>query len=107
MQDLRAELTETVAMMDTALRKYKERAKEYSEAEKAYRIALHSEIMILKDQKFAATLISDLARGNKEIAELKRARDYSQALLKSAYEAINVNKIKVKLIEEQIKREWK
>ncbi|MBU5486488.1 hypothetical protein KQI86_19490 [Clostridium sp. MSJ-11] len=53
-----------------------EKAKEYAENEKKYRIALAKEIMKLKAEGLQATLIPDVARGN--VADLKFKRDLSE-----------------------------
>ena len=52
-------------------------ARERAEAEKAYRMALAKEIVMLKDAGQSVTLIGDIARGN--TAEMKFARDLADA----------------------------
>lgn len=52
-------------------------AKEKAEKERNYRRELAKEIFKLRDQKYPATLIPDLARGN--TAELKFERDLAEA----------------------------
>jgi hypothetical protein len=47
-----------------------------------------------------------LARGNERIANLKMNRDVKETLYKSALEAINVYKLQIRLISEQLEREW-
>lgn len=107
MQDLIEQRNKAIKTMQSALELLPKRSKEYAEAEKNYRVELRKEMLFLRNDGYPATLVSDLARGKKEIAELKEKRDIAESLMKSANEAINVYKIEVKLIEEQIKREWK
>ena len=52
------------------------------------------------------TVISDLCRGREDIAELKQRRDCSEALYKASQEAINVYKLKIRTVDEDIKRTW-
>lgn len=107
MQDLMQQRNKAVKTMQSALEMLPKRSKDYAAAEKNYRVELRKEMMFLRSEGYPATLVSDLARGKKEIAELKEKRDIAESLMKSANEAINVYKIEVKLIEAQIEREWK
>lgn len=59
----------------------------YAEAEKAYRIALAKEIMILREQKMPATLVGDIARGN--LADLKYKRDLAEMQYKTSRDMLN------------------
>ena len=54
----------------------------YATAEKEYRLALGKEIVILRDAKMPATLISDVARAN--VAEIKFKRDLAEQEYKIA-----------------------
>ncbi|KJS84996.1 MAG: hypothetical protein JM58_09525 [Peptococcaceae bacterium BICA1-8] len=63
----------------------KARAKALSEME--YRKALQVEILLLKENKMAVTLISDIARG--ECAELKYKRDLAEAEYKVAVASLS------------------
>lgn len=58
--------------------------REKAEAERKYRVALQQEELKLKEKGYAATLISDLARGNEEVANLKFERDVAETMYKSA-----------------------
>ena len=53
-----------------------------------------------------ATVTSDLCRGRPEIAELKRLRDCSEAVYKASQEAINVYKLRIRMVDAQITRVW-
>lgn len=74
--------------------------------ERDYRVALAAEELRLSDAGERATLIPDLARGVPEIAALKCARDCSEALYKASCEAVNVEKLKARVIAAQIERDW-
>jgi chromosome segregation ATPase len=58
-----------------------------SEAEKKYRTKLAQKILILRTEKYPATLIQDIARGDEEISLLKLERDKYEAL----YDACKYN----------------
>ena len=54
----------------------------------------------------AVTLTSDLCRGREDIAELKRLRDCSEAIYRASQEAINVYKLRIRMLDAQIARVW-
>lgn len=93
-------------MLEKALSEFSKRGRAYAEAEQSYRVALAQKMLVLRDQGFPATLIGDLARGDKEVARLKLDRDCSEAVYDSAREAINVYKKQIDVLREQIEREW-
>lgn len=94
-------------MLEKALSEFSKRGRAYAEAEQSYRVALAQKMLVLRDQGFPATLIGDLARGDKEVAGLKLERDCSEAVYDSAREAINVYKKQIDVLREQIDREWR
>lgn len=94
-------------MLEKALSEFSKRGKAYAEAEQDYRIALAQKILLLRDQGYPATLISDLARGDKEVARLKFERDCAETVYDSAKEGINVFKKQIDVLREQIDREWR
>lgn len=106
--DLWTEITNRLDMLDDAVKQIRFRGRDYAEAESKYRTALAVEMLRLRDEEgYPVTLVPDLARGKPEVARLKVDRDCKESLYKSALEAINVNKIRVKILEQQLDREWK
>ena len=106
MSDLIQELNAKNTLLSKAITELKNRGQDLAQAERDYRVALQKEIIRLRTDNTSVTLTSDLARGNEEVAGLKYQRDLADVLYKSASEAINVYKLQVRLLEEQIKREW-
>ena len=94
-------------MLEVALKECKVRGKAAAEAEQTYRVALAKKILELREASYPATLIGDLARGDKEVARLKFERDYSEVVYDNAKEAVNVYKRQIDVLREQIDREWK
>ena len=80
--------------------------KNYADAEKNYKIALAKKILLERERGTPVTIISDVCRGNPEIAQLRFARDVAEVTYKAALEAINVYKIEVNILREQADREW-
>lgn len=71
-----------------------------------YRIALAEETLRLRSEGERATLIPDLARGDRHVAELRQLKDCAEAIYKTTQEAINVNKLRIRTLSEQLNREW-
>lgn len=74
--------------------------------EAAYRKALRVEILNERVNGTPVTIISDICRGKEEIADLKCARDCSEALYKSSQEKINSIKLQLRLLNDEIQRTW-
>ena len=93
-------------MLEVALKECKTRGRAAAEAEQAYRVKLAEKILLLREDKFPATLIGDLARGDREVAQLKFERDCAEVVYDNAKEAVNVFKRQIDVLREQIEREW-
>ena len=100
------EVWRRAALLEAALKECSKRGKAAAEAERAYRVALAEKILLLRDGGYPATLIGDLARGDREIARLKFDRDCSTVVYENAKEAVLVYKKQIDLLREQIEREW-
>lgn len=106
MQDLINELGARSSRLDAALREYGKRGREYARAEHDYRVALSQMILRERDKGTPVTIISDVFRGSAEIARKRLERDIAETMYKSAGEAINVYKLQLRLLENQVDREW-
>lgn len=106
-QDLMLDLQGKVQLLDKALQQLGKRGRDYAEAERDYRVALAKKIAVERDKGTPVTIISDVCRGSQEIANAKFQRDTAEVVYKSALEAINVYKLQLKLLENQIDREFR
>lgn len=106
MQALTEELDELTDRLEAELKTCKESGCQYAENEAEYRKALRIAILEERSKGTPVTVISDLCRGREDIAELKQRRDCSEALYKASQEAINVYKLKIRTVDEDIKRTW-
>lgn len=80
--------------------------RDMAQAEHNYRVELAKLIWKLRAQGVPVTIVNDLARGDEKVALLKLKRDASETDWKTAIEVVNTTKIKVRVIAEQIGREW-
>lgn len=105
--ELLDELRAQCSLLDQALRQLGSRGRTYAKAEQSYRVALAKKILEERDKGTPVTIISDVCRGSAEIAALKMERDISQTVYDAAKEACNVYKIQIRVLENQIEREWR
>lgn len=106
MMDLMAELKEKVSLLDKAITSYGKRGRAAAQADADYRIGFAKKMLQLKAEGVAATLIPDLAKGSEEVAPLLLDRQIKESERDSAKEAINAYKLQIKVLEDQIEREW-
>lgn len=106
MNDLVTEIKDRCRLLDVAVSESKKRGQKYAEAEQAYRVALAKAILSARDNGTPVTIISDVCRGSAEIAKLRFDRDCAKVVYKSAQEAINSMKLQIRLLDNQLEREW-
>lgn len=99
MQQLTGEMQRLRSELNLAIQLSKERGLELAEAEREYRIELAKRILIERHKKVPVTIISDICRGDKNIAGLKFDRDSKEVLYKSANERINATKLEIRIVE--------
>lgn len=104
--DLVNELNNLSNKLSLSIKSLIKTGKDYAKAYTDYRIALAKELMILKEEGYAITLAGDIARGKPEIARLKFKEISSEAIYKANQEAINSTKLQIKIIQEQLNKEY-
>jgi hypothetical protein len=104
--DLLEQINKVCSELDTAVKSLRKTSQDYAEAYTNYRMELAKELIKLKDEGYAITLAGDIARGKREIAMLKFKEITSEAVYKANLESINVNKLRAKLLDNQLSREW-
>lgn len=105
-QDLILEMRDKQLLLETALGELGKRGRENAKTEQDYRVALAQKILTERDKGTPVTIISDVCRGDKEIARLKFNRDVAEVMYQSALEAINIYKRAITVLDNQIQREW-
>lgn len=104
--DLYNELSTKCNLLDNSIKMLKSTGRDYAKAYTDYRIALAKELLILKNEGYAISLAGDIARGKPEIAHLKFEEISKEAIYKANMESINVLKLEIKIIQEQINKEY-
>jgi hypothetical protein len=105
--DLFTELEKKINELNTSLKKLRETGTEFAEAERDYKITLRQEALKLRnDDKLAVTLIQQIVYGVPEVANKRFQRDVKEAIYKANQEAINVLKLQIRILENQLQREY-
>ena len=104
--DLANELQEKCKLLDNSIKMLRKTGSNYAKAYTDYRVALAKELLLLKNEGFAITLAGDIARGKPEIAHLKFEEISKEAIYKANLESINALKLEIKIIQEQINKEY-
>lgn len=106
MQDLYQAREEITSQLMQELETCRKSGIQYAENEAEYRKALRVSILNLRAEGLPVTITPDVARGEEHIANLKMARDASEAVYKSSQEFINVLKIRLRMVNDEIARAW-
>lgn len=104
--ELFEELEQLKSDLNKSVRTLRISGGEYAKAECDYRIVLAKKELELKSQGYSATLTYDLARGDERVANLKQNEINKEVIYRANLEAINSIKLQMKLIENQIAREY-
>lgn len=104
--DLWSEIQSKTKQLDYSVKELRKSGTAYAEAEKAYKIKLRETALRLRSQDMAVGMISMTVYGVPEVAELRFKRDCCEAVYKANIEAINAIKLEIRIINEQLSREW-
>lgn len=106
MSDLVSELTLKTADLNTCIRQLRKTGTAFAEAERAYQVKKAEVALRLRDEGMPIGLIDMTIRGDKEVAGMRFQRDISEITYKANLEAVASYKLQMRLIENQIQREW-
>lgn len=93
-------------LLDAAVKALRPRGEKKARTEHAYRVALSKRLLELRAAGQPVTHLLEIAKGEDEIAMLRLERDIAESMYESAQEAINVQKLKIRILESQLAREW-
>lgn len=92
--------------LTASIKRLADNGKALAQAEKDYKMALREEVLVLRAEKMAVTLIDLVIYGVPRVAELRLKRDIAKTIYETNQEHINVTKLKIRILESQISREW-
>lgn len=105
--DLYEEIQRLMAELTASIKKLRDNGARLATAERDYKIKLRQEALKLRvGENMPVTLINQVIFGVDEVAELRLKRDIAQANYDANKEHINVTKLKLRILEAQLSREW-
>ena len=105
--DLYNELNQKIRELNISIQSLRKTGTEFAEAERDYKITLREEALKLRAEKgMPVTLIQQVVYGVPEVARKRYMRDVKEAVYQANQEAINSIKLQIRVIENQLQREW-
>lgn len=104
--DLYEEIQRLMAELTASIKRLKANGEKLAEAEREYKITLRQEALRLRAGDMPVTLINSIIYGVQEVADKRFKRDVEQATYDANKEHINVTKLKLRILEAQLSREW-
>lgn len=105
--DLFNEVQDLIRKLNQSIRLLAQYGREFAEAEKDYKIVLRQESLKLRAEKnMPVTLIDKTVYGVPEVAEKRFKRDVAEAMHLTAQENVNVLKLQLRILENQLNREF-
>lgn len=105
--DLYKDICELINKLNQSINMLGKYGKELAETEKEYKIKLRQEALRLRSEKgMPVTLIQQVVYGVPEVADKRFKRDIAEAMRDTAMENINVLKLQIRILENQLQREY-
>ena len=104
-QDLYNAQKEQRELLSKTVKAMKVTGRKLAEAEKNYRVALCKKILTERASGTPVTIISDVCRGDEEVAELKFKRDLAESDYKVCEQAIITIRQEVKILDTEMENE--
>lgn len=106
--DLFNDLQDLIKRLNQSIKLLAKYGNEYAAAERDYKITLRQEALKLRAEKgMAVTLIQQVVYGVPEVADKRFKRDVAEAMYQTAQENINSIKLQIRVVENQLDREYK
>lgn len=101
-QELMDRLEKCIAALGRGNTQMKTLGLEKAKTERDYKIKQAQEILKLKADKYPATLIMELVKGNEEVAELRLQRDIAESSYFVGLEAMNNLRLEIEIIRSKL-----
>lgn len=105
--DLYNDIQELMKELTSSIKLLRINGNALASAERDYKIILRQEALKMRTEKdMPVTLINQVIYGVPEVAEKRFKRDVAETTYNTNLEHINVTKLKLRLLENQLAREW-
>lgn len=105
-QSLVSQMNELIDVLDNLLAEQYDAGIKLAVRENDYRHKQALKILEFTAQGKRATLIPDLVRGDAIVSPLRQERDIAKVLYDNKTRAIDATKLKMRILSDQINREW-
>lgn len=104
--DLYQDLQQKVKELEVSVKALRKTGTDFAQAEMDYKILLSQEAVKMRNDGTPVTMLPLTIYGLPEVAKLRFKRDVAEAIYKANQESINSLKLQIRIIENQISREW-
>lgn len=104
--DLVSQIEKLMEELSISIKELRKSGESLAQKERDYKVSLTQEITRLRADKYPVTLISRMIYGIEPVATKRFDRDMAQAKYTANQEHINVTKLKLRIVESQLNREW-
>ena len=105
--DLISDIQALMEELTISIKKLSKNGEVLAEAERDYKITLRQEALKLRvEENMPVTLINQIIFGIPDVAEKRYKRDIAETMYNTNQEHINATKLKLRLLEAQVQREW-
>ena len=105
--DLMNDIQNLMKELTTSIKLLRKNGNDLAIAERDYKVCLRQEALKLRTEKdMPVTLINQIIYGVPEVAEKRLKRDIAETMYATNQEHINITKLKLRLLEAQLSREW-
>lgn len=106
MDDLIRSIQYKQGQLAQSVKMLRKSGEERAKAERDYKVALRIEALKLREEGMPIGMIDKTVYGVPEVAELRMKRDIAEATYQANIEAINSVKLEIRILNDQIEREW-
>ena len=104
--ELWQEIQEKQKMLDKAIKELAQNGYKLAECERDYKIAVNKKALELRSQDVPVTLINQVIYGYEDIAKLRFERDTAHVKYNANLEYIQTIKLMIRILENQLSREY-
>lgn len=104
--DLFIELEQKRQMLDKSIKELRKSGTNLAQSEKEYKILLRTECLKLRSEGMPIGMIDKTCYGIPSVAEARFKRDVADTIYKANLEAINSIKLEIRIIQNQIDKEY-
>ena len=104
--DLWSEIENKCKILDKAIKELAQNGYDLATKERDYKIAVNKKALELRAEDMPVTLINQVIYGFEDVARLRFERDTAEVKYNTNLEYINTIKLLIRILENQLSREW-